>query len=240
MNERFFDLGALAANNEFDADAEDALLVAYFGAVTPRRRARLALMKIMSDFREAMWGVVQQAISTLDVDYVDYVDTHFDRLLLRNASRPDYRQLLVDAATTGVTATRTCRPSPGRDRRRRRRGREHRVASRRARLHRRGGDRARRSDEREHVPLGRTRRPAPFEPAADADDDAQRRRVPPARGRGRRTRAARRVGARSVRCASRRPSARMEELRRQHGWAKTFGLPMELVIGGRSRTSGSR
>ena len=39
---------------------------------------------------------------------------------------------------------------------------------------------------------------------------------------------ARRAGARSARCGSRRPSA-LEELRRQHGWAKTFGLPMELV-----------
>ncbi len=98
MNERFFDLGALAANNEMDPDAENSLLAAYFGTVTRRHRARLALMKVVSDFREAMWGVVQQAISVLDVDYAVYVDSHFDRLL-RNASRPDYGPLLADAAT---------------------------------------------------------------------------------------------------------------------------------------------
>jgi thiamine kinase-like enzyme len=98
MNERFFDLGALAANNEMDPDAEHSLLAAYFGSVTRRHRARLALMKVLSDFREAMWGVVQQAISVLDVDYAVYVDSHFDRLL-RNASRPDYGPLLADAAT---------------------------------------------------------------------------------------------------------------------------------------------
>jgi thiamine kinase-like enzyme len=98
MNERCFDLGALAANNEMDADTEEALLHAYFGTVTPRHRARLALMKVVSDFREAMWGVVQQGISVLEVDYTLYVDNHFDRLL-RNASRADYRQLLADAAT---------------------------------------------------------------------------------------------------------------------------------------------
>ena len=97
MNQRFFDLGALAANNEMDTEAEAALLAGYFGAVTRRHRARLALMKVLSDFREAMWGVVQQGISVLDVDYSVYVDTHFDRLL-RNASRPDYGQLLADAA----------------------------------------------------------------------------------------------------------------------------------------------
>jgi thiamine kinase-like enzyme len=98
MNERYFDIGAMAANNEFDADAEQTLLAGYFGEVTPRRAARLALMKVMSDFREAMWGLVQQGISVLDVDYAEYVASHFDRLL-RNASRPDYGQLLVDAAT---------------------------------------------------------------------------------------------------------------------------------------------
>lgn len=98
MNERFFDLGALVANNKMDADAEAAVLVAYFGERTPRRAARLALMKILSDFREAMWAQVQQGISVLHVNFGDYVDSHFDRLL-RNASRPDYGQLLVDAAT---------------------------------------------------------------------------------------------------------------------------------------------
>ena len=37
-------------------------------------------MRIMSDFREAMWGVVQQGLSTLDIDYVEYATHHFDRL----------------------------------------------------------------------------------------------------------------------------------------------------------------
>jgi thiamine kinase-like enzyme len=97
MNERSFDLGNLAVNNELDADGETVLLEAYFGAATPRGRARLALMKIMSDLREAMWGVVQQGISTIDFDYVEYAGKHFDRLL-GNASAPGYRALLDDAA----------------------------------------------------------------------------------------------------------------------------------------------
>lgn len=99
MNDRYFDLGALCANNEWNAETEEALIVAYFGRLTARHSARLALMKVVSDFREAMWSLVQQAISTLDVDYQAYVDSHFDRLL-RNASRPDYRQLLADAASS--------------------------------------------------------------------------------------------------------------------------------------------
>ena len=42
-----------------------------------------------------------------------------------------------------------------------------------------------------------------------------------------------RRGTRSARCASRRTQARLEELRRQAGWARTFGLPIELVDGTR-------
>lgn len=97
MNDRYFDLGNYSVNNELGDDADAALLDAYFGSATPRRLARLGLMKIMSDLREAMWGVVQQGISTLDFDYVGYAQKHFDRLL-GNAAAPGYRALLEDAA----------------------------------------------------------------------------------------------------------------------------------------------
>ena len=34
----------------------------------------------MSDFREAMWGVVQSSVSDLDFDFVGYASKHFPRL----------------------------------------------------------------------------------------------------------------------------------------------------------------
>jgi hypothetical protein len=34
----------------------------------------------MSDFREAMWGVVQTGVSELDFDFEEYAKKHFDRL----------------------------------------------------------------------------------------------------------------------------------------------------------------
>ena len=37
-------------------------------------------MRFMSDFREAMWGVVQQAISELEFDFVTYAAQHFERM----------------------------------------------------------------------------------------------------------------------------------------------------------------
>lgn len=87
MGDPFFDLGNLSINNGLEPDAQESLLRLYFGDVREVHRARLGLMRIMSDFREAMWGVIQQAISTLDFDYVDYANRHFSRLL-RSAADP--------------------------------------------------------------------------------------------------------------------------------------------------------
>jgi thiamine kinase-like enzyme len=97
MNDRWFDLGNLAVNNGLDADGDAALVEAYFGDVTKPRLARLGLMKVISDLREAMWGVVQAAVSTLDVDFHAYAAQHFDRFLT-NATRPDLDHLLAEAS----------------------------------------------------------------------------------------------------------------------------------------------
>jgi thiamine kinase-like enzyme len=80
MGDPFFDLGNLSINNALSDDAQERLLALYFEEPTDGHRARLKLMRIMSDFREAMWGVVQQGLSTLDIDYVEYARKHFDRL----------------------------------------------------------------------------------------------------------------------------------------------------------------
>jgi hypothetical protein len=50
-------------------------------------------MRVVSDFREAMWGVLQQGVSTLDVDFVAYAGEHFDRLLA-HASTPAFERAL--------------------------------------------------------------------------------------------------------------------------------------------------
>jgi thiamine kinase-like enzyme len=94
MGDPFFDLGNLSVNNDLDEPAQDALLRHAYGEVRDRHRARLALMRIMSDFREAMWGVVQQAISELDFDFVAYADEHFERLM-QTASEGRFREALA-------------------------------------------------------------------------------------------------------------------------------------------------
>jgi thiamine kinase-like enzyme len=94
MNVREFDLANLAANNELRD--EEGLLAAYWGAApSDPQRAALKLMRFMSDFREAMWGVAQQALSDLDEDYVAYADAHFARL----RGQPDLQEWIAVAAT---------------------------------------------------------------------------------------------------------------------------------------------
>jgi thiamine kinase-like enzyme len=96
VGDPFFDLGNLSVNNGLDAGAQETLLRLYFEHAADPHRARLALMRMVSDFREAMWGVVQQAISALDVDYVEYADRHFARLLA-HAEDDRFDDWLVDA-----------------------------------------------------------------------------------------------------------------------------------------------
>jgi thiamine kinase-like enzyme len=97
MGDPFFDLGNFSINHELDPDADAALLEAYAGHVRPAELARIVLMRVVSDFREAMWGVLQQGISTLDVDFVAYAAEHFDRLLTV-ASRPAFERALIGTA----------------------------------------------------------------------------------------------------------------------------------------------
>jgi thiamine kinase-like enzyme len=97
MGDVFFDLGNVSINNGLSEAAQETLLELYFGHPTAVHRARLALMRICSDLREAMWGVVQQGISTLEFDYVDYADRHFARCLA-NAGDPRFGKWLRDAA----------------------------------------------------------------------------------------------------------------------------------------------
>jgi len=80
MGDRFFDLANLSVNHEFGAGEDRVLLEAYFGEATPGALRDLRLMKFMSDFREAMWGVLQSGISELDFDFKAYAAKHFKRM----------------------------------------------------------------------------------------------------------------------------------------------------------------
>jgi thiamine kinase-like enzyme len=89
MGDPWFDLGNFAVNHELDEAGEEELLAAY----GDHDADALTLMRFMSDFREAMWGVVQQGISRLNFDFRAYADEHFERLE-RTAAGPRFRAAL--------------------------------------------------------------------------------------------------------------------------------------------------
>jgi thiamine kinase-like enzyme len=96
MGDRYFDLANFAVNNELDGEGESEFLEAYWGKKPGAGQlASLRLMKFMSDFREAMWGVVQGVVSELDFDFGAYAAEHFERME-RTATEPAFRSALGD------------------------------------------------------------------------------------------------------------------------------------------------
>ena len=112
MGDPFFDLANFSINHELDEDARRLLLEAYFGGVRAEDARALELMRFMSDFREAMWGVVQTAVSELDFDFAAYASEHFERLE-RTAAEPSFRAALERADTreapSGASRCTRCR-----------------------------------------------------------------------------------------------------------------------------------
>jgi thiamine kinase-like enzyme len=97
MGDRWFDLANLSINNEFGDEDDAHLLQAYFQAPADARGfACLRLLRAMSDFREAMWGVVQSTVSELDFDFAAYADEHFERLA-QTAADPRLERWLQEA-----------------------------------------------------------------------------------------------------------------------------------------------
>jgi thiamine kinase-like enzyme len=95
MGHPYFDLGNLSVNNAFDDADDDRLLSAYHEEdATDGRRAALKLMRVLSDAREAAWGVVQEVVSELEFDFERYGREHFERLH-DAVSGPHFREWLA-------------------------------------------------------------------------------------------------------------------------------------------------
>ncbi len=97
MGDRYFDLANFAVNNELPEAARHDMLEHYFRRPpTERQLATLHLFTFMSDFREAMWGVVQQGASDIEFDFADYTRKHFGRLA-ETADAPEFTAALEAA-----------------------------------------------------------------------------------------------------------------------------------------------
>jgi thiamine kinase-like enzyme len=94
MGDRYFDLANLSVNHDF-SDGEDQLLLEFYnGQIDQKSWAHLKVMRIISDYRESMWGLVQMGISELDFDFQEYSDKHFKRLT-NNLEDPNWAEWLA-------------------------------------------------------------------------------------------------------------------------------------------------
>jgi thiamine kinase-like enzyme len=81
MGDLFFDLANFSDHHDLTNEQDRWLLEDYFNEeATPEHWAHLKIMKIISDLREATWGLVQVGISTLDFDFREYADRFFGRV----------------------------------------------------------------------------------------------------------------------------------------------------------------
>jgi thiamine kinase-like enzyme len=80
FNSPLFDLGGLATNCGLDADAEQVMLTAYFGAKPDAKlMQRYTAMKCASLLRETLWSMVSETNSALDFDYAAYTSENLAR-----------------------------------------------------------------------------------------------------------------------------------------------------------------
>jgi thiamine kinase-like enzyme len=100
MGDRFFDLANFSDHHELSDDQDRWLLECYFGEVTEKHLAHLKIMKVMSDLREAMWGLVQIGISQLDFDYRGYANRFFARVY-DNINDPRWDQWIKEMKNNG-------------------------------------------------------------------------------------------------------------------------------------------
>lgn len=78
----YFDLANFAVHHAFAEAGDEALLRAYFGAVSATGLARLGLLKVVAELREAMWAMVAVPFtlpSGTGFDCLEYAATHFGR-----------------------------------------------------------------------------------------------------------------------------------------------------------------
>jgi thiamine kinase-like enzyme len=98
MGDIFFDLANFSDHHNLIDDQDHWLLNCYFDKEpTPGQWAHLKIMKIMSDLREATWGLVQIGISKLDFDFREYTEKFFGRVM-ENIHHPKWYEYLKEVS----------------------------------------------------------------------------------------------------------------------------------------------
>ena len=97
MGDAFFDLANFSDHHNLSDEQDRWMLNCYFEDVQPNHWAHLKIMKILSDLREATWGMVQIGISKLDFDFCEYADKFFGRVI-DNIHNPHWNEYLKEVS----------------------------------------------------------------------------------------------------------------------------------------------
>jgi thiamine kinase-like enzyme len=97
MGDAFFDLANFSDHHNLSDEQDHWLLECYFDGFTHNQWAHLKIMKIMSDLREAAWGLVQIGISKLNFDFRAYADQFFERVM-ENIQNPEWNEWLKEVS----------------------------------------------------------------------------------------------------------------------------------------------
>jgi len=98
MGDAFFDLANFSDHHNLSDEEDQWMLRCFFdGEIKPKHWAHLKIMKIMSDLREATWGLVQIGISKLDFDFREYADKFFNRVM-DNIHNPLWNEYLKEVS----------------------------------------------------------------------------------------------------------------------------------------------
>jgi thiamine kinase-like enzyme len=97
-NDACFELGNTATECDLDDDQVEALVAAYFGAVTPELLARVHLQSLVSQYGWSLWGAIQAAASSLDFDFRSWGQERLDKAAATFRG-PRFEQWLADVTT---------------------------------------------------------------------------------------------------------------------------------------------
>ena len=74
INDPYYDLGVLCAENPLTEDEERAVISRYCGEMDVHRYARMMLYKIISDLWWSLWAMLQARFSRIEFDYFQLRD----------------------------------------------------------------------------------------------------------------------------------------------------------------------
>lgn len=99
MGDACFDLANFAIHHSFSDDQDAVLLRAYFGVVPVAAEARVKLLKVAAELREALWYLVALNVSSDTTHFLEHAQVHFDRC--RRAMHDPHVSMWLDQVGRG-------------------------------------------------------------------------------------------------------------------------------------------